>query len=266
MTSADDPIEVDATPFDLPPSGPALPAAALCVHGLTGTPYEVRPLGRALADRGVRAYGPLLPGHGAGPRALARVGWHVWLDAVRQHYADLRDRYERVYVLGLSLGGVLCLALAEETEDLAGMVVVGTPLALRQPIPMLVPWLKWLVPMRPKREGSDIRDPAARARHPSEAMMPLASVHELMRLQRRVRGRLARVRAPILVAHGRLDTTANPSDAERIGREVGSEIKQILYCERSGHVVPVDYDGQQLASAAAEFLISRSSSRLPGGV
>ncbi|MGH0032766.1 MAG: hypothetical protein ACQGVC_23480, partial [Myxococcota bacterium] len=38
---------VDVSPFDL--GERAAPRAALCLHGLTGTPYEVRSLGEALA-------------------------------------------------------------------------------------------------------------------------------------------------------------------------------------------------------------------------
>ena len=54
-------------PYDLEPRGATTGDAVLCIHGLTGTPYEVRPLAEALADRGLRARGPLLAGHGGTP-------------------------------------------------------------------------------------------------------------------------------------------------------------------------------------------------------
>ena len=56
--------------------------AALCLHGLTGMPYEIRPIAEALAARGVRAVGPLLPGHGGAHEALAAVTHGDWIDAV----------------------------------------------------------------------------------------------------------------------------------------------------------------------------------------
>jgi carboxylesterase len=128
------------------------------------------------------------------------------------------------------------------------------PLRLRQPAVRLVPVAKHFVRFLPKAVGSDIRDAAARARHPSYDRMPLAAVHELVRLQRRVRALLSRVTAPILVAHGAMDRTAHPDDAHEILARVASAEREHLYLEASGHVVPVDHDGPQLAAATVEFL------------
>ena len=43
----------------------------LCLHGLTGTPFEVRPLAEALGTAGYTVEVPLLAGHGATLRDLA---------------------------------------------------------------------------------------------------------------------------------------------------------------------------------------------------
>lgn len=241
---------VDVAPFDLPGRGSA---AALCLHGLTGTPYEVRPLAEALSRAGIRAVGPALPGHNQTPAHLARTSHGDWLDAVREHLHSLRGRHDRVFLVGVSLGGLLGLALAAE-EPIDGVVVVGTPLRFSLWLRALIPLIAPVVPYAKKRGGSDIREPGARSRHPSYEVMPLASVRELIRLQRLVRGRLARVNAPILIAHGAHDRTAHPSDARSIHANVGSAERQLLVLEASAHVATVDYDGALLARAAAEFL------------
>lgn len=242
--------EVRSEAFDLPGKGSE---AALCLHGLTGTPYEVRPLGEALAARGVRALGPLLPGHGEAADTLRGVHHTSWMEAALAAWRQLRSEHERVHVVGLSMGGLLALWLAAR-EDVTGLVAVGTPLRLRAPGAFLVPVAKRFLRFLPKSVGSDIRDPQARARHPSLPVVPLASVHELMRLQRRVAAELPRVTAPILVAHGRHDRTAAPADAQAIAARVSSGERELLWLDRSGHVVPVDYDGARLAEAAADFL------------
>jgi carboxylesterase len=246
----------EVSPFDL---GGGAPAAALCLHGLTGTPYEVRPLGEALASRGIRALGPVLPGHNESPEALARVAYTDWLAAARANLHALRAEHPQVFLVGLSLGGLLSLALAAE-EEVDGLVVVGTPLRLSFSLRLLVPLFHLIHPFHRKRQGSDIREHAARRCHPSYAIMPLASVRQLQRLQRRVRGELSRVTAPILVAHGARDATADPADARRIAERVASRERELLMLPRSGHVVPVDHDGPQLSLAAAEFLARRVGS------
>ena len=246
---------VDAAAFDLAATGEPNGAAALCLHGLTGTPYEVRPLGAALAARGFRAVGPCLPGHDASAAELAEVPQTAWVEAARACFRRLSQEHAGVVVTGLSMGGLVALLLAAE-EPVRALAVVGTPLRFRAPLPLLIPLLKHVKPFLAKRDGSDIRDPAAKARHLGMKQMPLASVHELIRLQARVEAALPRITAPILVAHGRHDHTVNPADAEEIASRVASEQSEVLYLEQSGHVATVDYDGEKLATAVATFLAS----------
>jgi carboxylesterase len=210
-------------------------------------------LGEALAERGIRARGPALPGHNATPEQLARTTHAEWCAAAREHLRALRAEHERVFVVGMSMGGLLSLEVAG-AEPVDAVVTVGVPLRLPRPVESLIPVLKYLRPMLPKKDGSDICDAAARERHPSYAVMPLRAVHELVRLQRRVRASLHRVTAPIYIAHGAHDRTANPDDARAIYAGVGSEVRELVIFESSGHVVPVDFDGPTLARAAADFL------------
>lgn len=244
---------VDASPFDLPGAGPA---AALCLHGLTGTPYEVRPLGEALSRAGIRAFGPALPGHNSTPEKLAAVRWEEWAEAARASAAELRSQHDVVFGVGLSMGGLLTLLVAAEGQYDAA-AAIGVPLRLGWPVRLLVPALRHLVRFSPKPRGSDIRDAEARRRHPSYDVMPLGAVAELMQLQRRVRRLLPRVQAPLLVAHGAHDATANPADSREILDAVGSEDRRHLVLPDSGHVVPVDRDGERLAGEVAGFLGSR---------
>ena len=195
---------VDRSAFDLRPGGTSGSvgspgAAVLCLHGLTGTPYEVRPIAQALAARGLRARAPWMAGHEQGHEALARTRYADWVELAELELAALRAEYAKVFVVGVSMGGLVALRLAE-TRVVDGIVVIGTPLALRWPLPLLARALRRLVPFRAKR-GSDICDPAARARHPGLQAMPLASVCELVRLQAVVAAELWRIHVPILVAH-----------------------------------------------------------------
>jgi carboxylesterase len=256
-----DPVVIDAGPFAFASTQPDA-AAVLCLHGLSGTPYEIRPLAEGLAAAGFAVAGPALPGHASSPEALAAItSWRAWLDAARDAAAQLRKRHRTVYVSGLSMGGLLSLALAAEGA-VDAIAVIGTPLRLPLVVRAAVPWLWRIKPYLAKSGGSDIRDEAARARHPSYPVMPIRAVHELVRLQRHVDSILPQVRQPILVAHGALDTTARPADADEIARRVASTERTLHRYERSGHVVPVDLDGAALVADVVEFFRRR---RAEGG-
>jgi len=243
----------DPSAFDLRPSAEEVNgAAALCLHGLTGTPYEVRPVAEALVARGVRARGPWMAGHEGGSSVLATTKHEDWVDLARAELDQLRAEHDRVFLVGMSMGGLVSLRLAQ-AEKVDALVVMGTPLVLAPPIPQLLPLIRLFVSSRPKT-GSDIQEPGARARHPGLEAMPFASVAELIKLQAEVIPALGEIEVPILIAHGRLDTTARPRDAERIHREVASKEKELFFLERSGHVATVDYDGPALSRAAADFL------------
>ena len=251
--------EVDVSAFDLP-ADPASDtgAAALCLHGLTGTPYEVRPVAVALARRGLRAQGIWMAGHNGTVEDLATTHRDEWVELAREALCALRETHEKVFLVGVSMGGLTSLRLAQ-TEDVDGLVVIGVPLALAPPIPQLIPLARLFAKGRPKGV-SDVADPEARARHPHFPMMPFDSVRELIRLQKEVVPGLGDITAPILVAHGLLDRTAPPKDAERIYRSVATPAadKELFLLARSGHVVPVDYDGPALCTAAADFLSRRA--------
>lgn len=247
---------VDASAFDLRPApAEATGAAALCLHGLTGTPYEVRPVAQALCARGIRAKGITMAGHGGGVEELARSRHAEWIGEARAAFEALRAEHDRVHLVGVSMGGLVSLRLAQTTA-VDGLVVVGTPLALAPPVPQLAPLLRYVWKARRKR-GSDIQNASARARHPGISAMPLDSVCELMRLQSEVIADLGRVVAPILIAHGALDRTARPRDAHRLHAAVASQDKELFMLPRSGHVATVDHDGPALARAAADFLHRR---------
>jgi carboxylesterase len=250
-----EPPRVDPSPFDLHREGRS---AALCLHGLTGTPYEVRPLGEALAKSGVRARGPALPGHNETPQALAAVPAEAWVEAARAELRELRARHEAVSVVGLSMGGLVALRLAFE-EPVDALVVIGVPLRLAWWMRALLPVVRHVVPFVAKVGGSEIRDPEARRRHPSYPSTPLASVHALMGLQREVRRGLSRIAVPIRIAHGRHDRTANPADAREIYASVRSRARELALYEHSAHVVPVDHDGPRLAADTVDFVTRHAS-------
>jgi carboxylesterase len=248
------PDGVDASEFELLPgvASDFGASSVLCLHGLSGTPYEVRPVAERLALRGFRCRGPVMAGHERSARELAGTSHEAWLEVARAEIEVLRRDSDRVFVVGLSMGGLVSLELAA-AGLVDGVAVIGTPLRFSLALRWGVPFVKFVYPYLSKKNGSDIQEDEARARHPGFRAIPLASVHQLIRLQRRVERSLAGISVPILAAHGALDRTANPRDAKEILAEVNSLERELHICERSGHVATVDHDGAELSLRVAEF-------------
>lgn len=244
-------MTVDANPFRLGDPRAGLAPAVLCLHGLTGTPYEVRPPAEALAEAGFYCEGPLLPGHGTSPRELARTTHAQWLAAVLAAHDSLAERHERVYTVGLSLGGLLALALAQR-RALGGLVALAVPLDLGWVVHRGVPLLHRVVRQLPKTPA--ILDLEARARHPGYDRMPLAAVNQLLSLAAHVRGALARIEAPVSLIFSRLDPTVPVRNAELLMRGLPPGDRELHWLERSGHVLPVDFERALVARRVVEFL------------
>src|SRR2546428_11994973 len=85
----------------------------LCLHGFTGTPFDVEALARALESRGHLVAAPTLPGHGGSVNDLAATTADDWLsgaDAALTRLADAGGA--RVAIAGASIGALLALRLA----------------------------------------------------------------------------------------------------------------------------------------------------------
>ena len=98
--------------------------AVLLLHGLTDSPYAMRPLAERLRARGLLVVSLRLPGHGTAPAALVDAEWQDWAAAVRLAARDLAGRIGpqgKLYMAGYSTGAALAVeyALARlQGEDL----------------------------------------------------------------------------------------------------------------------------------------------------
>lgn len=256
-TAADEtpPPYAPGAPFDLPGG----PDAALLLHGLTGSPHEMRFVAERLHRSGLRCLGPLMRGHGGDPRALLAIGWRDWVDGARQELRRL-DGARQVAVVGCSMGALVSCALAaSEPERVAALVLLapalrlGPPAALGAFLGRRAAVRRWC-PLVPKPGGSDVADPEQRRANPTMPAVPLPAVAELAELARRVDGLLPEVRAPALVVAGRHDHTVRLSGARRIAARLGSGPARLVVLERSFHLVGIDVDRERCADEVAAFV------------
>lgn len=257
----------DGSPFDFTPIGGAWNGArcgVLCIHGFTGTPFEMRLLAERLQRHGFHAVGPALPGHLVSPEQLDETTWHDWYGAVERAFDELRARCDHVAVVGQSLGGLLALHLARERgAELAAVASLAAPLSL----PRLATWViratrpgsraARLVRQVPKLGGSDVRDGQMRQQNPSYSAVPLRALHQLHDFMGIVAGELGDITVPVLVVHARHDHTAPYASSEQILAGIGSRTARHCALERSYHLVSLDVEREVVAAEVSRFFDAR---------
>jgi len=220
--------------------------ACLLLHGFTGSPWDMRPLGEALSARGYHVRAIRLPGHGSTPEALERVTYRDWEAAAEDALWGLRT-FRRVFVAGLSMGGLLGLILAARHRPPPHGVVLLAPAmsfrgagmwALRKLRDL--PILDLLRPYVAKT-GTDIEDPIARAEAPVLPGFPTARLHDVWTLQDRARAALPSVRVPVLVVVARQDHVVAARGARQLARGL-KHAPQVEWLELSEgfHIIPRD--------------------------
>ena len=86
----------------------------LLIHGLGGTPVELRFVAQGLARAGNTVYCCQLAGHCGTPADLRDSTWHEWYRSVEDAHDRLREHCDVVIVGGLSMGAILALHLAAQ--------------------------------------------------------------------------------------------------------------------------------------------------------
>ncbi len=265
-------LDSDKTaPFVLgPEDGPP----ALLVHGFTGSPWDTRPLGEALAARGHRVHGMRLPGHGTTAEALLHVTHEDWTVAVEDALLALHEKEGPVCVAGLSVGALLAaqvvarhpakvvsLALLAPALRLSGLAVtLVRALGLAGVLPRALPWVR--------KEGTDLSDPHERAEAPVLPAFPSARLRDVFTLQDEARAALSKVRCATLVVSARKDHVV----AAGAGVEVALRLtraKRVRHVSlREGfHILPRDRDRVRLAQEVGDFFarVAARTSGLAGG-
>src|SRR4051812_25583135 len=200
--------------------------ACLLLHGFTGSPWDVRPLGERLAARGMFVRAIRLPGHGSTPEAMAAVSHRDWEQAAEDALRSLAS-YRNVFVAGLSVGALLAVVLAARHQERVNALGLMAP-ALRflgRGVRLLERFQRWpvweLVKPRVEKSSTDIEDKAVRAQAPILPWFPIARLRDVFTLQKLARESLPLVQAPVFVAVAGRGNGGGQAGAPALGRGPG---------------------------------------------
>jgi carboxylesterase len=244
----------------------------LLVHGMSGTPVEMRYIANGFAREGYTVSCPQLAGHCETLEDLRRATWQDWYDSTQVALDKLAERCDHIFVAGLSMGGLLALRLAALNPDkVRGAMVYAPTLWLDG---WGVPWYsrlfelvrqKWCADLMTfhERPPFGIKDHRLRALiadaldsgDPSKAgffSIPGGPMIELRWLVRDLKKRLSGIKQPVLLMHPREDDRADMRNSHYLQRNLGGRVEMVVL-EDSFHVITLDKQRDVVMQKSAAF-------------
>jgi len=245
--------------------------AVLLLHGYSSSPQEFVSLCPYLQQANLSYYAPNLEGFGHNTAAvLHHVRYQDWLRCALDAYDLLSQQYEKVSVVGHSLGSVLALYVAEQRSVHKLLLTAPGACSVTQDLkykallqlPYFGIFLAWLLPFIPKpvrkgrRTTSDILDTSVAGSAFQYLALPVNSVKQLFDVQDAVLKDLdGLMYQQLIVLYGRHDlTTDNEAFVSNLHRR-GYDFSATVYLQ-SAHNILDDHDKAEVCFAIANHLVS----------
>jgi carboxylesterase len=261
---------------------PGGPIGVLLIHGLSGTPTEMKYVGKGLARAGYTVYGMQLAGHCGTDAELLATGWPDWVESVDQAYDWLRARTDTVFAGGLSMGALLCLDLAARRPDAcAGLALYSTTIwydgwninrfHFLLPLVLKLPFRDWYrfdeeFPYGIKDERLRRRVVAQMHAGDSAAAglpgLSAPSLRQLRSLIARVKKEVPTVRTPSLILHAHDDDITSVSNALFLQSNLVGPRRTVLL-DDCYHMITVDRQRDLVVRLSAEYFaeIARTTAK-----
>ena len=256
--------------------------AVLLVHGLTGTPAEMRSLAKKLQQQGFSVMCPRLAGHCGSISELKKSRWQDWYRTVEQSFEALKAEHRQVYVAGLSMGALLALRLAAHKGDrVAGLGMLSStffydgwnmpkykrrlllPLVIYSPLKLFMSWTE-TSPYGIKCERTRAQVQTVLENRDANASeqfgifrTPAVTIHESMRLIQAARLALPQTHTPTMIVHALEDDMASIKNAQYVEKHIASQDIETFYVADTYHVLTLDRHKHQVAERLCNFFLQR---------
>jgi carboxylesterase len=245
----------------------------LLIHGLGGTPVEMRYVAQALNKAGYTVFCPLLVGHGGSEELLNTTTWVDWYRSVEEAHDKLAERCDVILAGGLSAGVMLALHLAAQRPDRVHGTIMFSPTFW--PNGWAIPWYfhffrlvryKWFANLIHLREQPPygIKDERIRGmvleslQSEGRALEDIfgrkgGTVLEFRWLAEAVKKEIGAIKQPTLIFHPRFDDQSHISNTTYLQRKLGGLV-DVVVLEDSYHMVTLDKQRAVVADRTVSFV------------
>lgn len=224
----------------------------LMLHGFMGSPTSSHEMAEYLAEHGITVHCPLLPGHGHLPYQIKGFSKWDWIREAEEGLRTLRGMADRIFLMGHSMGAVLCAHLAIKTPDICGLVMLAPLYEVPDPRIKLALFgryfMPWFYPL--KRNSKDeiflgrvldydptinVHDPNLQEWLVQASRIPVDGAAEMVKMAALGRKLWGRLQLPSIIFQGQKDPAVNPGNSEKIYQALASQDKEIVKFPQAGH-------------------------------
>ena len=255
-------------------------SAVILVHGLTGTPNEMKYLATYLNKKGYTVICPVLANHGESIWVLKNTTWQEFYESLRKVLisGELSEFNGPIFTSGLSMGALFALLLADEFKDRVWGVSClaptlfydgwNTPLAnmffpfAYTPI-RYIAYFKESPPYGIKNEIIQQRihkyystarlNDIEGAQQYGYPYFPVTLLYQLQLLVKHLNKKLSHMSFPIQLIQAKDDDVASVKNSKFIYDKVRSGIKEMVLLYNSYHVITADQEREIVAEKVVDF-------------
>jgi carboxylesterase len=225
----------------------------LLLHGYTGSPHDMSFLGHKLNKEGYSVFIPRLPGHGTNETDFLNSSWKDWLRTCVESYINLKNDYESVYIVGLSMGGLLTLLVASKFNP-EKIVLAAPAIEVSNKMLKFTPFLKLFVKKLQRKNIVNYEDENVQKLNESYWQYDyIEKAADLYKLKKMAKKELPNINSKTLVILSKKDAAVPMKAKKTLERNINSEI-EFKILEKSAHVVVNDVERKEVAEVIIEFL------------
>lgn len=224
--------------------------AVLLLHSFTSNTIDMKKLGRYLQKNNYSCYAPLYSGHGLIAEELLTHRPSDWWQDVLNGYKLLKDKgFEKIAVIGLSLGGVFALKVGQELE-INGVVTMSVPIHREATFlqKRVFHYAKGYKQLKGKNE-EQINVEMKRLQNISIDLLV-----EFQQLIDITMDKLALLTSPVRILYGELDEPLYKESAEVIFQSVATNQKTMKGYPNSKHLMTLGTDMNDVNKDILTFL------------
>lgn len=224
--------------------------SCLCLHGFTGSPWELEPLANRLKQKHHwLVYTPLLPGHEA-IEQLKEASYKSWILKADIALQEMLHRCEKVYVIGFSMGGMLATYLAARypIEKLVLLGAAAEYINAGQLVKDMTHLVEYSIKGRMKE-------------HPyylfihDKIKTPVRAIVQFQKLVKTITPFIHTVKIPVFIGQGVEDGIVPKKSAIFIYEEMNQTVRQLYLYQESKHFLLYGKNKEQVMRDVETFLL-----------